>query len=127
MLFQGKVYVSLEVSEKPAPDCSILREKTSRLIQLRICTDSFSAVNDDKKLCCLFCEIPTLTGLYLGVLLWLLANFASITQILHRIKFYLCQAGEPDKPITGFEIYSVKGGIWLQMTLASVLLFLFYQ
>ena len=74
LLFQGKVYVSLEVSEKPAPDCSILREKTSRLIQLRICTDCFSTVNDDKKLCCLFCEIPILTGLHLEVLLWLLAN-----------------------------------------------------
>ena len=48
LLFQGKVYVSLEVSEKPAPDCSILREKTSRLFQLRICTDCFSTVNDEK-------------------------------------------------------------------------------
>ena len=119
--------MSLEVSEKPVPDCSILREKISRLIQLRICSDSFSAVNDDKKLCCLFCEIPILTGLHLGVLLWLLANFASITQILHRINFYLCQDGEPDKSITVFKIYSVKGGIWLQVTLASVLLFLFHQ
>ena len=33
----------------------------------------------------------------------------------------------PGQAITGFKVYSVTGGIWLQITLASVLLFLSHQ
>ena len=50
LLFQGKVYVSPEVSEKPAPDCSILKEKLVIIFSSEFVMTVFQQVNDDKTL-----------------------------------------------------------------------------